>query len=230
MELPAYHAPRFKNLMLHLWDKTKHFVKKAFTIILVSTILIWVLTHFDFSWTLLGDEGIVESILASVSKLVQPLFTPLGFGSQIGRAGWVFVLAAVTGLIAKENVISTFGVIAASLLGHALAEDESGVSYVAQMIAETGITVPGLLAFIAFNMTTIPCFAAVGTAKGELGSKKRYNWTLLFWLATSYIVGAMIYTVGTWWWTLLLWLIAAALTIVAVRAYGKSRAKGEKLL
>ena len=230
MELPAYHAPRFKNLMLHLWDKTKHFVKKAFTIILVSTILIWVLTHFDFSWTLLGDEEIDESILASVSKLVQPLFTPLGFGSQIGRAGWVFVLAAVTGLIAKENVISTFGVIAASLLGHALAEDESGVSYVAQMIAETGITVPGLLAFIAFNMTTIPCFAAVGTAKGELGSKKRYNWTLLFWLATSYIVGAMIYTVGTWWWTLLLWLIAAALTIVAVRAYGKSRAKGEKLL
>lgn len=230
MELPAYHAPRFKNLMLHLWDKTKHFVKKAFTIILVSTILIWVLTHFDFSWTLLGDEEIDESILASVSKLVQPLFTPLGFGSQIGRAGWVFVLAAVTGLIAKENVISTFGVIAASLLGHALAEDESGVSYVAQMIAETGITVPGLLAFIAFNMTTIPCFAAVGTAKGELGSKKRYNWTLLFWLATSYIVGAMIYTVGTWWWTLLLWLIAAALTIVAVRAYGKSRVKGEKLL
>ena len=230
MELPAYHAPRFKNLMLHLWDKTKHFVKKAFTIILVSTILIWVLTHFDFSWTLLGDEEIDESILASVSKLVQPLFTPLGFGSQIGRAGWVFVLAAVTGLIAKENVISTFGVIAASLLGHALAEDESGVSYVAQMIAETGITVPGLLAFIAFNMTTIPCFAAVGTAKGELGSKKRYNWTLLFWLATSYIVGAMIYTVGTWWWTLLLWLIVAALTIVAVRAYGKSRAKGEKLL
>lgn len=230
MELPAYHAPRFKNLMLHLWDKTKHFVKKAFTIILVSTILIWVLTHFDFSWTLLGDEEIDESILASVSKLVQPLFTPLGFGSQIGRAGWVFVLAAVTGLIAKENVISTFGVIAASLLGHALAEDESGVSYVAQMIAETGITVPGLLAFIAFNMTTIPCFAAVGTAKGELGSKKRYNWTLLFWLATSYIVGAMIYTVGTWWWTLLLWLIAAALTIVAVRAYGKRRAKGEKLL
>ena len=230
MELPAYHAPRFKNLMLHLWDKTKHFVKKAFTIILVSTILIWVLTHFDFSWTLLGDEEIDESILASVSKLVQPLFTPLGFGSQIGRAGWVFVLAAVTGLIAKENVISTFGVIAASLLGHALAEDESGVSYVAQMIAETGITAPGLLAFIAFNMTTIPCFAAVGTAKGELGSKKRYNWTLLFWLATSYIVGAMIYTVGTWWWTLLLWLIAAALTIVAVRVYGKSRAKGEKLL
>lgn len=230
MELPAYHAPRFKNLMLHLWDKTKHFVKKAFTIILVSTILIWVLTHFDFSWTLLGDEEIDESILASISKLVQPLFTPLGFGSQIGRAGWVFVLAAVTGLIAKENVISTFGVIAASLLGHALAEDESGVSYVAQMIAETGITVPGLLAFIAFNMTTIPCFAAVGTAKGELGSKKRYNWTLLFWLATSYIVGAMIYTVGTWWWTLLLWLIAAALTIVAVRAYGKRRAKGEKLL
>ena len=225
MELPSYHAPQFKNLMAHLWDKTKHFVKKAFTIILVSTILIWVLTHFDFSWTLLADEEINTSILASISKLFQPLFTPLGFGSQLGAAGWVFVLAAVTGLIAKENVISTFGVIAASLLGHALAEDDTGITYVAQMIAETSITVPGLLAFIAFNMTTIPCFAAVGTAKGELGSKKTYHWTLLFWLATSYIVAAMVYTIGSWWWTAFIWLAVAALVVSGIIAYNRRKSK-----
>ena len=231
MELPAYHAPQFKNLMAHLWDKTKHFVKKAFTIILVSTIAIWVLTHFDFSWTLLADEEIDKSILASISKLVQPLFTPLGFGSQLGSLGWVFVLAAVSGLIAKENVISTFGVLAACLLGHAVAEDESGVSYVAQMIADTGISVPGLISFIAFNMTTIPCFAAVATAKAELQDKKRYKWTLLFWIATSYIVAAMVYTIGSWWWTAFIWAAVVALVVVGVVLYNKRIAnKGEATL
>ena len=186
MELPAYHAPQFKNLMAHLWDKTKHFVKKAFTIILASTIVIWVLTHFDFSWHLLQDEQINESILASVSMLVQPLFTPLGFGSQLGEYGWVFVLAAVSGLIAKENVISTFGTLAACLtaipavadkIGLANISSEAGIGAVKAMIAATGIGIPGLLAFIAFNMTTIPCFAAVGTAKAELQDNRRYKWT-----------------------------------------------------
>ena len=86
------------------------------------------------------------------------------------------------------------------------------------MIRATGITVPGLLAFIAFNMTTIPCFAAVGTAKAELQSKKRYGWTLLFWLCASYIVGTMIYTIGTAWWTAFIWalVIAAVVTVIVL--------------
>lgn len=228
MELPAYHAPQFKNLMAHLWDKTKHFVKKAFTIILASTIVIWVLTHFDFSWHLLQDEQINESILASVSMLVQPLFTPLGFGSQLGEYGWVFVLAAVSGLIAKENVISTFGTLAACLtaipavadkIGLANISSEAGIGAVKAMIAATGIGIPGLLAFIAFNMTTIPCFAAVGTAKAELQDNRRYKWTLFFWIATSYIVGAMLYTIGSAWWTAFIWaaVIAAGAVIIVMR-------------
>ena len=228
MELPAYHAPQFKNLMAHLWDKTKHFVKKAFTIILASTIVIWVLTHFDFSWHLLQDEQINKSILASVSMLVQPLFTPLGFGSQLGEYGWVFVLAAVSGLIAKENVISTFGTLAACLtaipavadkIGLANISSEAGIGAVKAMIAATGIGIPGLLAFIAFNMTTIPCFAAVGTAKAELQNNRRYKWTLFFWIATSYIVGAMLYTIGSAWWTAFIWaaVIAAVAVIIVMR-------------
>ena len=227
MELPAYHVPQLKNLIAHLWDKTKHFVKKAFTIILVSTIAVWVLTHFDFSWKLLADEEIDLSILASVSKLVQPLFTPLGFGSQLGSLGWVFVLAAVSGLIAKENVVSTFGVIAACLLGRAVAEDETGVSYVAQMIADTGITVPGLISFIAFNMTTVPCFAAVATAKAELQNKKRYKATLLFWIVTSYVVAAAVYTMGSWWWTCFIWAAAVALVVAGIVFYNKKAQKME---
>lgn len=240
MELPAYHAPQFKNLMAHLWDKTKHFVKKAFTIILASTIVIWVLTHFDFSWHLLQDEQINESILASVSMLVQPLFTPLGFGSQLGEYGWVFVLAAVSGLIAKENVISTFGTLAACLtaipavadkIGLANISSEAGIGAVKAMIAATGIGIPGLLAFIAFNMTTIPCFAAVGTAKAELQNNRRYKWTLFFWIATSYIVGAMLYTIGSAWWTAFIWAaVIAAVTVIIVMRNKSLAAKENRTL
>ena len=192
MELPAYHLPQFKSLMIHLWDKCKHFIKKAFTIILASTIVIWFISHFSFDWKFLADEQINESILASIGMFAQPLFTPLGFGAQLQNWGWVFVVAAVTGLIAKENVIATFGVLAACIIGSALPEDEEGISYVVAMIDATGITVPALIAFIAFNMTTIPCFAAVATARAELPSKKSFNWTLLFWLVTSYIVAAAV--------------------------------------
>ena len=87
------------------------------------------------------------------------------------------------------------------------------------MIAATGIGIPGLLAFIAFNMTTIPCFAAVGTAKAELQDNRRYKWTLFFWVATSYIVGAMLYTIGSAWWTAFIWaaVIAAAAVIIVMR-------------
>ena len=232
MELPAYHAPQFKNLMAHLWDKTKHFVKKAFTIILASTIVIWFLTHFDFQWHILADEKINESILAKISMLVQPIFTPVGFGSQLGEYGWVFVLAAVSGLIAKENVISTFGTLAACLIanpavaaeiGLANITSEAGVGAVKAMILATGISVPGLLAFIAFNMTTIPCFAAVGTAKAELQDKKRYKWTLLFWIATSYVVSAMVYTIGSWWWTAFIWAAVVAAVAVVIVMRNKKR-------
>ncbi len=224
MELPSYHAPQFKNLMAHLWDKTKHFVKKAFTIILASTIVIWVLTHFSFGWKFLADEEINDSILAGISMLVQPIFTPLGFGSQLGEFGWVFVVAVVAGLIAKENVISTFATLAACLVAVAGLElggldiaAEEGVDAVQAMILATNVSIPALISFIAFNMTTIPCFAAVATAKGELANKKTYRWTLVFWLATSYIVSAMIYTIGTAWWSAFIWAaVVAIVTIVIV--------------
>ncbi len=203
MELPSYHLPQFKNLMLHLWDKAKHFISKAFTIILASTIVVWALSHFSFSWEFLVDERIDESILANVGKLFQPLFTPLGFGSQLGAFGWVFIVGAVTGLIAKENVIATFSTIGACLVGLAGGFDvmaDDGIGAVSAMIMATNITVPALIAFIAFNMTTIPCMAAVATTKGELKGKTFSN-TLIFWIVASYLVSSMVYTVGTWGWT-----------------------------
>ena len=245
MELPAYHAPRLRNLMLHLWDKVKHFVKKAFTIILASTIVIWFLSKFGWDWHYIGDD-MDSSILASLGKLIQPIFTPLGFGSQLSAFGWVFAVAAVTGLIAKENVIATFFTLACCIVAAAgngalagLPEEtlqeilalieggeasEDGVLEAVAMIQATGITVPALLSFIAFNMTTIPCFAAVATAKAELPAGK-LKWTILFWMVSSYAISAAVYTIGSWWWTAFLWLAAAAIVTAIIVLKNKSDKK-----
>ena len=228
MELPAYHLPQFKGLMLHLWDKAKHFIKKAFTIILASTVVIWVVSHFSWNWNFLPDERMNESILAGIGGLVQPLFTPLGFGSQLGAFGWVFVVAAVTGLIAKENVIATFGTLAACIAsGFVANETLAGVDSVVTMIEATGITVPALIAFIAFNMLTIPCFAAVATAKAELPTKKSFRLTLLFWVCVSYVAATMIYLIGSWWWTVFIFAAvwAVVITLIVLNNKGKIKLK-----
>ncbi len=254
MELPAYRMPGFKSLMLHLWDKMKHFIQKAFTIILASTIVIWFLSNFGWAFW----KGLVpmnESILASVGGIIQYLFTPLGFGAQLGGFGWVFAVAALTGLIAKENVVGTFYTLAACLLSilsegtfigdlnalHLnplvvqdlmtyLADVEAelvgvyaeGELEVLAMIAVTGITPAGLISFIVFNMTTIPCFAAVATAKAEL-PKGRFSWTLAFWLLASFIASTVIYTIGTAWWAVFPWAFAAMLVTVGILLWNKRK-------
>ena len=247
MELPTYHAPSFKALMIHLWDKTKHYIKKVFTVILASTIIVWFLSNFRWNWTIIESKEMMnESILASIGQFMQPIFTPLGFGSQLGSLGWVFAVAAILGLIAKENVIAGFltlssvilammavnpdvlvnaGVLSEEVLAelNALIESgefgEDGYEVVA-MIAATGIEIPGLISFIVFNMTTIPCFAAVATARGEL-KKGTAKWTILFWIATSYIVSMATYCILTWWWTAFIFVALMALVILIIRAYNK---------
>lgn len=231
MELPHYHMPQFKSLMLHLWDKLKHYIKKAFTVILASSIIIWFLSSFNWHYEFLpelltfdGEEIVAnvrmdESILAGLGSIFAPIFAPLGFGSNLQAFAWVFVVAAVTGLIAKENVIATFGTLAACVAG-GLVASEDGVAEVSAMIQATGITVPALISFIAFNMTTIPCFATVATAKGELTSKK-FKWTLVFWLVTSYIVSMMIFLIGTWWWTSIIFAILFVVAILIISFINK---------
>jgi ferrous iron transport protein B len=225
MELPTYHMPGFRNLMLHLWDKAKHFIEKAFTVIFASTIIIWFLSNFAWDWKYVGVEGMEDSILASIGKLIQPLFTPLGFGSQLEKFGWMFAVAAITGLIAKENVIATFGALAAVIFA-GFEGTEAGIAEVTVIITATGVSMPALIAFIAFNMLTIPCFAAVATARAEVG-KGKFRWTLLFWLAVSYLVGTVIYTVGEWGWMLLVWGVIAVLAIVGIVLYNKIMDKKE---
>jgi len=228
MELPSYHLPQPRALAIHVWDKTKHFVKKAFTIILASTILIWFLSHFAWNWAYLADEEMGQSILASLGKLIQPIFTPLGFGSQLNGGqngtGWTFGVAAISGLIAKENVIGTFGTLAASL-GHVfdpdLDENAAGVAYVLAIAKDTGITIPGLISFIAFNVFAIPCFAATATAKSEL-PKGKFKGTIAFWLSTAYIVSSAIYTIGSWWWSCFIWAGVFAASLYLIHRYNVS--------
>lgn len=238
MELPAYHLPRFSSLMIHLWDKTKHYVKKAFTIILASTIVIWFFSSFSWNWEflietqLVGEEEVTanfrmdESILGGIGMLIQPLFTPLGFGSQIGANGWVFAVAAITGLVAKENVIATFGTLASTIAGGYIATAD-GIGEVGAMIQNTNIGIPALIAFIAFNMLTIPCFAACATAKAEL-PKGKFRWTLLFWLATSYIVSMMIYLIGSWWWTCFIFAVLIAAAIFGIVMWNRKHPLSSK--
>ena len=232
MELPAYHLPQFKSLMIHLWDKTKHFVKKAFTIILLSTIIVWFTSHFTWGWQFIDIESedptqvalIGNSILASLGQFIQPIFTPLGFGSTLGTFGWVFSVAAINGLIAKENVISTLGTLALVLNPSFVAGEEAveGLSSAILMVQSTGITLSGVISFIAFNMLTIPCFAAVATAKGEL-PKGTFVSTLGFWLATSYIVSMMIYLIGEFVWTLAIFIPIIIVVVVLLVLWNRKK-------
>lgn len=221
MELPAYHAPQFHNLMVHLWDKLKHYLKKAFTIIVASAIVIWFLSNFSWQWQMVEMD---ESILYDIGSFVCWICTPMGFGVQWGEYAWVFVVAAVTGLIAKENVISTFFVLGNCLAGQALLDESSmeGWQAVQFLVQQTGISWQGLIAFTVFNMLTIPCFAAAATVKAEL-PKGKFKFTVAFWLITSYLTSTAIYLIFTWWWTVFIVaaLIALTVTYFILRNKGK---------
>lgn len=225
MELPAYHAPQFRNLMVHLWDKLKHYIKKAFTIIVASAIVIWFLSHMSWEWHYLPDERMNESILHDIGAFVSWICTPMGFGyntAVMRETGWVFVVAAVTGLIAKENVISTFFVLGNCLGGALNEETMEGWEAVSFLVTETGITWQGLIAFTVFNMLTIPCFAAAATVKGET-PKGKFKLTVAFWMITSYLTATAVFVVLSWWWTV--FILAAVIALVV--AYFILRNKGK---
>ena len=198
MELPAYHKPQWKALGIHMWDKTKDFVKKASTVIILAAVLIWVFSNFTPTWQYIPSlvdefgEPLADyegSILKNICQMISPVFFPLGFGNNLSGDGWSLTLASSLGLVAKELVADSFITIA------------GGADAVESMVLGTGITTGGLLAFLIFNLTTVPCFAAVATAKAEL-PKGQLKWTILFWLGTSYAVSLMVRLVFDYVWTL----------------------------
>ena len=219
MELPAYHAPQFHNLMVHMWDKLKHYIKKAFTIILASSIVIWFLQNFSWQWQMVSIE---ESILHDIGSFLTWLCTPMGFGLQLEAGyGWVFAVAAVVGLIAKENVIAAFYIIAVGIGFADVGQSEDGIAEVVYLMGQTGITWQGLIAYTVFNMLTVPCFAAAATVKAET-PKGKFRYTVAFWMLTSYVTATVVYLVLTWWWTA----IIVAAVAAAFIAYVVLRNKG----
>ena len=189
MELPAYHWPTVGNILRSMWERGWSFIKKAGTIILLSTIVLWFLMGFGWEG---GSFGMVEelnnSILAKIGSAIAWIFAPLGW-TKAGE-GWKMAVAAVTGLIAKENVVATFGM----LFGFAeVAEDGAEIwGNLAQVM--TPIAAYG---FLVFNLLCAPCFAAMGAIKREMNNAKWFWFAIGYECGLAYVVSLCIYQIGT---------------------------------
>lgn len=180
MELPAYHWPSVKGLFIHMWDRAKAFIKKAGTIILLATIVVWVLSSFNWSFEMVDTN---ESILASIGNLIAPIFAPLGWGD------WRAAVAAFTGLIAKENIVGTFGVL------YGLEEVAENGTEIWTQISQL-FTPVSAYSFMVFNLLCAPCFAAIGAIRREMGTAK-WTWiTIGFQCGFAYIVALLINLIG----------------------------------
>ena len=202
MELPAYHLPQARNVGAHLWEKLKHYVIKAGTIIAACTIVIWFLSNFSWAfWQ--GLVPIEQSILADLGRVLRYFFFPLGCldgGWTNATDGWKYVVSTLTGLIAKEDVVATMA---------ELGLEEGTI----------GLSLAGTYSFAVYNLFTIPCFAAIGATHGEQKGKEFWL-TLLWWFAMSYGFALLVYWVGSlyevaWWGGLLVTLGLAGAVIGA---------------
>jgi ferrous iron transport protein B len=170
MELPSYKLPRVKGVVIHMWEKGKSFIIKAGTIIFIACAVIWFLQSFSFSFQYLGEEGIENSMLAGIGRVLSPLFVPLGFGN------WPSAVAAVTGLVAKEVVVATF-----AILSEAVA---------------IAFTPASAYAFMIFTLLAAPCFAAIGAIRREMGG---WKWTLIavgYQTGLAYVLATLVNLVG----------------------------------
>lgn len=188
MELPAYHLPTVGNVLRSMWERGWSFIKKAGTIILLSTILLWFLMNFgwiDGNFGMLDMETqLNESILAKLGGVIAPIFKPLGWGD------WKMAVAAVTGLIAKENVVSTFGM----LFGFGSEVAENGVEVWGSLAGS--ISALAAYSFLVFNLLCAPCFAAMGAIKREMNNAKWFWFAIGYQCIFAYVVSMIIYQIG----------------------------------
>ena len=224
MELPAYHMPTVGNVLRSMWERGWSFIKKAGTIILLSTIILWFLMSFgwvDGKFGMLDAEQLNDSILASIGNVIAPIFAPLGW-TKAGE-GWKMAVAAITGLIAKENVVATFGM----LFGFAeVAENGSEIwGNLAQVM--TPIAAYG---FLVFNLLCAPCFAAMGAIKREMNNAKWFWFAIGYQCGLAYIVSLCIYQFGTLFtgggfglWTVVAVVLLIAFLYMLFRPYKESK-------
>lgn len=188
MELPAYHWPTVGNVLRSMWERGWSFIKKAGTIILLSTIVLWFLMNFgwgDGTFGMLEAEQLNDSILAHIGSVIAPIFVPLGWGD------WKMAVAAVTGLIAKENVVGTFGI----LFGFAEVNADNGIEIWGQLAGS--MTAVAAYSFLVFNLLCAPCFAAMGAIKREMNNAKWFWFAIGWQTGLAYIVSLCIYQIGT---------------------------------
>lgn len=187
MELPAYHVPKALNVLRSMWERGTSFIKKAGSIILLSTIFIWFTSNFGFvngSFTMLEKTQLNESFLANLGSAISPLFAPLGWGD------WQASVAAITGLVAKENVVATFGI----LYGFAeVAEDGSEI----WGTLAASFTVAAAYSFLVFNLLCAPCFAAIGAIKREMNNAKWTIFAVAYQCVFAYVIAFMIFQFAT---------------------------------
>lgn len=206
MEMPAYHAPRVMNVLRSMWERGWSFIKKAGTIILLSTIVIWFLQSFGIesgSFTMVEDMN--NSFLAMIGQTFAWIFTPLGWGE------WKAAVASITGLVAKENVVATFG----QLYGFAeVAED--GAEIWGTLAAS--FTALSAYSFLAFNLLCAPCFAAIGAIKREMNNAKWTAFAIGYQSIFAYVVALMIYQIGglILYGTMSIWTIVAIILLIGM--------------
>lgn len=181
MELPAYHWPTLGNVLRSMWERGWSFIKKAGTIILLSTIFVWFTTYFgwvDGTFRMLDESEIDSSILAAIGGAIAWIFKPLGWGN------WQAAVASITGLVAKENIVGTLGI---------LYGGGGGTVYDAMAAAFTGITA---YSFLVFNLLCAPCFAAIGAIKREMNNAKWTWFAIAYQCGLAYVVALMINQFG----------------------------------
>ena len=186
MELPEYHIPSVKTVLLHVWERLKAFLIKAGTILVVACIVIWFLSTFGFEG---GSFGMVEdtanSLIAVIGNVIAPIFAPLGFGN------WQSVASSLTGFSAKEAIVSTMGVLA-----NVSGDTEDAVN-VAAGVAQWFPTAMAALSFLIFNLLDSPCLAAISTMANELNDRKWFWFAILFQNVFAYAVSLMVYQIGS---------------------------------
>jgi len=184
MEMPAYHAPRVVNVLRSMWERGFSFIKKAGTIILLSTIIIWFLQSFGVQAGSLGMvDDINDSLLSTIGRAIAWIFTPLGWGQ------WKAAVASITGLVAKENVVATFG----QLYGFAeVAEDGSEI----WGTLASSFTTISAYSFLAFNLLCAPCFAAIGAIKREMNNGKWTAFAITYQCVFAYVIALIINQMG----------------------------------
>lgn len=177
MELPAYRLPAPRSVMLHMWEKAKDFVRKAFTVIFIGTIVIWFLQNFDWSLNIVADS--TDSILASIGFAIAPVFIPLGFND------WRASTALLSGLTAKESVKSTFAILTGATSDASLSA-----------MLNTIFTPLSAISFLTFTILYMPCIAAFAATKRELGSVRSAVATALYQTGAAYLVAMLVYQIG----------------------------------